>query len=368
MARRAWIALFDSLLYTFGMKLLFALSLSLCLLALSDKGLTVTKGEPVVGGSLALAETEKTEKVSRPVSEVQFHITDTSLGKARLIPVDVEETVIPPPGYCGAVDGGKEIAGKFRLEFEVEGKTVATYVLDLTFVEGHSWDPSLKKSSLRLLGQSKEQIVVIQYAGCNSISALIFGYDLKQKKMVRYSFTNHFWERSLDISLSIGTAVFPDGRVQVFQRGKPKDVFQERSYSQAWGTVLRRYLFDQPAHSFLEIPIVVAMKIWPDSTGSNGVEFVLYEDGYLTDMRGEKFISKNEVSKLLDSEAAKYVLRLRKESGSWDGPTWGGGRPLYDFFFGIKFNIFQVRCGEDGCPKELLSMKDKLLQFWREGR
>jgi hypothetical protein len=339
------------------------------LFALTGEGLTIAKGEPTVKETLALAETEKTEKASRPVSEVQFHITDTSLGKARLIPAKVQETVIPPPGYCGAVDGGKEITGRFRLEFEIEGKALAAYLLDLTFVEGHLWDPRLKKSSLPLPGQSKEQIVVIQYQGCNSISALIFGYDLKQDKMVRYSFTNHFGERSLDITLSTGTTVSPDGSVKVFEQGKPKDVFQESSYTQVWGTVLRRYLFDQPTHSFLEIPIVVAMKIWPGSTGSNGVEFVLYEDGYLTDMRGEeKFISKDEVSKLLESEAAEGVLRLREKSGSWDGPTLGSGWPLYGFFFGINFNIFQVGCGEDGCPKELLSMKDKLLQFWRKGR
>ncbi len=363
----ALIAPFRCLLYTFYMRLLTTPLLVLCLFAPSTAGLTTRDNEHELGGSLAMAGAAKTEKISSPVSEVQFHITDTSLGKARLIPVDVQETVIPPPGYCGAVDGGKEIAGKFRLEFEIEGKALAAYLLDLTFVEGHSWDPSLKKSNLPLRGQGKEQIVVIEYASCNSISALIFGYDLTQKEIVRYHFSDSEPWRVL---LDTGLTVFPDGRVQVLEIGKPEGVFQKTFYNNAvWGTFLDRYLFNPLTRRFLKIPMVVGMRIHPDPGRPMAAEFVLYEDGYLTDMLGgEKFVSKIEVSKLLDSEAVEGVLRLREKSGRWLEADFGGGWPLYGFFFGIKDRNFSARCGQANCPKELLFIKDKLLQFWREDR
>jgi hypothetical protein len=350
------------------MKLLFSLLLSLYLLMIGGKGLAVTNGEPVAGGNLALAETEKTEKASRPVSEVQFHITDTSLGKARLIPVQVKETMIPEPGGCQVVEGGKEIEGRFKLEFEIQGKAVATYFLDLTFVEGHFWDARLKKSSLPLTGQSKEQIVIIQYETCNSIGALIFGYDLRQKEIVRYHFSD---SEPWRVSLSVGTKFLPDGKVQVLETGKPEGVFQKWIYNNAvWGTFLDRYLFDPPTHSFLKIPMVVGIRTHLDTPGrSTTAELVLYEDGYLTDMLGgEKFVSKIEVLKLLDSEAAEGVLRLREKSGRWLSTDFGSDSPLYDFFFSIKNRDFSARCGQASCPKELQFIQDKLLQFWREDR
>jgi hypothetical protein len=169
----------------------------------------------------------------------------------------------------------------------------------------------------------------------------------------------------------VGTKFLPDGKVQVLETGKPEGVFQKWIYNNAvWGTFLDRYLFDPPTHSFLKIPMVVGIRTHLDTPGrSTTAELVLYEDGYLTDMLGgEKFVSKIEVLKLLDSEAAEGVLRLREKSGRWLSTDFGSDSPLYDFFFSIKNRDFSARCGQASCPKELQFIQDKLLQFWREDR
>ncbi|HEY2988622.1 MAG TPA: hypothetical protein VGL11_12905 [Candidatus Binatia bacterium] len=314
----------------------------------------------------AQANIEKKENGSIPLSEIQFRITDTLLGKARLFPEKVRETVLVKPYGCPAPEGGKEIDGRFRLEFEIGGNRLAAYSLDLSFVEGHlAWNPGLKKSNLPLAGQSKEQIVIIQYQSCNTIEALIFGYDLQEKEIVRYSFSD---SEPWRVSLSVGTRFLPDGRIEVLNAGKPDGVLQKRIYNNAvWGTFLDRYLFDQPTHRFLKIPMVVGMRVHPDPAGAPPHELVLYEDGYLTDMHGrEKFVPKVEVDKLLDSDAAKGVLRLREKSGRWLQSDFGSDSPVHDYFFSINDRNFSARCGQTGCPKEIQFIKDKLLQFWSE--
>jgi hypothetical protein len=308
----------------------------------------------------------KIEKVSRLLSEVQFNITDALVGHARLFAEEVEETVLPEVYGCQAPQAGTKMEGRFRLEFEIKGKLVATYGLDLSFVEGTLWDAGLKRSSLPLAGQSKEQIVIIQYQTCNNIAALIFGYDLQRKEMIRYSFIDsHPWK----VSLSVGTSFFSDGRVAVLTAGKPDGVLQKESYNNAvWGTFLDRYSFDPPTRTFLKIPMVVGMRIHLVTPGrSTTTELVLYQDGYLTDRVGaEKFVPKLEVFKLLDSEAAAGVLQLREKSGQWLESDFGSDRPLYDFFFTINGKNFSARCGQTICPKEIQFIKNKLLQFWRE--
>jgi hypothetical protein len=238
----------------------------------------------------------------------------------------------------------------------------------LAFVESHLWEPRLKKSNLALTGQSKEQIVLIQYSTCNSITALVFGYHLSQKEMVRYSFDDR---ESSEVSLSIATRSFPDGRVEVLEAGKPERVFQKRIYNNAvWGTFLDRYLFDPPTYSFLKIPMVVGMRVHPEippGGKSQSHELVLYQDGYMTDMgRREKFVSTIYVHRLLGSKAAEGVLGLRDKSGRWlETDFFGGDWPIYDFFFSIYGRNFSARCGEKSCPKEIQFIRTELLQFWK---
>jgi hypothetical protein len=346
------------------MKLIFATSLCLFLVPISGTALRGANGEQVTERTLAQPAGEKAQKDPKPLSEIQFHITDTSLGKVRLIPVQVKETLIPLPGSCQAVDGGKEIEGKFRLEFEMEGNHLATYFLDLTFVEGHFWDSRLKRSKVPLAGQSREQIVIIQYGTCSTIKALIFGYDLKEKKIVRYSFRDSDPWR---VSLSAETRVLPDGTVEILTAGKPDGVLQRRTTSNVvWGTFLRRYLFDPPTRQFFDIPMVVGMRVHRDPAPPR--EIVLYQDGYLTDLQGrEKFVPKIEVSKLLISDAAEGILKLREQSGHWER-DFGYDPPLHDFFFDINDKVFAARCGQTSCPNEIRFIRDKLLQFWGEDR
>jgi hypothetical protein len=97
------------------------------------------------------------------------------------------------------------------------------------------------------------------------------------------------------------------------------------------------------------------------------MELVLYEDGYLTDMAGrEKFIPKVEVFKLLDSEEAKGVRKLREAAGEWLARDFGSDKPIHDFYFNINDRTFSARCGQTICPKEIQFLKDKLIQFWRD--
>jgi hypothetical protein len=317
--------------------------------------------------SLPQTNAKKTENDLKPLSQVQFRITETSLAMARLFPETVKETVLPKLYGCTAPAGGKEIAGKFRLEFEIAGKRVATYFLDLAFVEGHFWSPQLNKSSLPLAGQSKDQIAIIQYESCNTIEAVIFGYDTTEKNIVRYSFSD---SEPWRVSLSVGTRFLAGGRVEVLDAGKPAGVFQKRIYNNAvWGTFLDRYLFDPPTYTFLKIPMLVGMRVHPDPGDGPPRELVLYADGYLTNMHGrEKFVPQIEVYKLLASEAAQGVLRLREKSGRFLEAQFGSDSPLHDFFFTIDRRSFFARCGQTSCPKELEFIRDKLLEFWSQDR
>jgi hypothetical protein len=324
--------------------------------------------EPLVEMNLAQAATVKTDESSKPLSEIQFRVTDTSFVKARLFPEKVEDIVVPWPGSCQVVDGGKLVEGKFRLEFEIKGSRIAEYFLDLSFAEGHLWEPRLKKSNLPLIGQSKEQIVIVQYRTCNSVAAMIFGYDLQAKSIVRYSFSDdEHWQ----VSLSMGTKSFPDGRVQVLEQGKPAGVFQKLIYNNAvWGTFLDRYLFDLPTYSFLKIPMVVGMRVHPEippGGRAEGREILLYEDGYMADLVSrEKFVSKLDVYKLLDSQEVKGVLGLRAKSGRrLEMDFFDGDWPIHDFFFSINNRTFSARCGQNRCPRQIQSIKEKLLQFWK---
>ena len=99
----------------------------------------------------------KTEKVSRLLSEVQFNITDALIGNARLFAEEVEETVLPEVYGCQAPQAGTKIEGRFRLEFEIKGNLVATYGLDLSFVEGTLWDTGLKRSIFRSMDKVKNR-------------------------------------------------------------------------------------------------------------------------------------------------------------------------------------------------------------------
>ena len=260
------------------MKLLFGLLLSLSLLTAVNLGLTATKSDSEIGKSLAPAK-----KAEGPLSEVQFRITDISFGRLRLLPEKVEETTQSALSGCRAPEGGTTIEGRFSVEFEIEGKRIATYSLDLSFVEGQFWSPRLRKSDLPLAGQSKEQIVIIRCESCNTIKALIFGYDLNEKEIVRYSFSD---SEPWRVSLSVGTRFFFDGRIEVLSVGKPDGILQKRIYSNAgWGTLLDRYSFDRPTHRFLKIPMIVGIKVQVDSGSPTARELVLYEDGYMTDMQ-----------------------------------------------------------------------------------
>ena len=78
-------------------EIVVAIFLSLVFFTVSKHIWTRTNGEPLIEVSLAQAAADKAQNTSRPFSEIQFRITDASLGKARLMPVETTETVTRYP-------------------------------------------------------------------------------------------------------------------------------------------------------------------------------------------------------------------------------------------------------------------------------
>jgi hypothetical protein len=337
------------------MKFLSILLHGLGLFALLQQGCATQSPASPTDTSRAAEARLIPKKPPQPLSEVEFRVTSTSSGRARLIPVEVKETNLEGPYGCPAPEGGKELDGKFKVEIEVDGKIAGSYILDLTFYEGYPWDAKLYKASLPLARQSLEQIVIRQYGACNNSSALFFGYDAIKKETVRYWFAD---EQDWRVTLSVGSS----GEIS---KGKPDGVFHKWIYDNtSWGSFLERMLFDPPTHRFLPIPIVAAVRMNNVTQPGRPKAYVLYEDGYLTDMGDlEKFVPQLEVYKLLTSEAAKEILKLREEEGM--ERDFGGDD--YDFILSIRGRGgFAGRCDENACPKALLFIRDRLLQFWEE--
>lgn len=223
------------------------------------------------------------------------------------------------------------------------------------FDEGRPEDTPIHKSALLLTGQGKEQIVIFQYEACSSQVAMIFGYDLYEKKIVQYFVGNYGSETFIPVG---STRQFLD-------KGKPEGILQNRVYTQVWGTLLVRYRFDPINHRFQEIPMIVGFKR-QQQPDQGRLDLALYEDGYLTDIEGQgkdTFLTKSEVFHLLNSQEANVYRLLEKLEQHSD---FGGRPPHYDFFFSsTPYNVF-VSCGEESCPKEVLFVKDRILEFWQK--